>query len=44
MTNLMLKLLFYNKFIIFVYMFRGLLCLSSGGKIVLYGIWYGHTM
>jgi len=26
------KFLFYNKFIIFVYMFRTLLCLSSGGQ------------
>jgi len=30
MTNLMHKFLFYNKFIIFLYMFRALLC-SSGG-------------
>jgi len=32
------KLLFYNKFIIFLYMFRALLCLSSGGQncIILY--------
>jgi hypothetical protein len=29
------KVLFYNKFIIFLYMFRALLCLSSGGQIVL---------
>jgi len=36
LTNLMHKFLFYNKFIIFVYMFRALLCLSSGGQIVLY--------
>jgi hypothetical protein len=27
--------LFYNKFIIFIYMFRALLCSSSGGQIVL---------
>ena len=26
------KLLFYNKFIIFLYMFRALLCSSSGGQ------------
>jgi len=32
--------LFYNKFIIFLYMFRALLCSSSGGQIVLYSIWY----
>jgi hypothetical protein len=29
------KLLFYNKFIIFLYMFRALLCSSSGGQIIL---------
>jgi len=32
MTNLMYKFLFYNKFIIFLYMFRTLLCSSSGGQ------------
>jgi len=37
------QILFYNKFIIFLYMFRGLLCSSSGGQIVLYSIWYHHT-
>jgi len=37
------KFLFYNKFIIFLYMFRALLCSSSGGQIVLYSIWYRHT-
>ena len=26
------KFLFYNKFIIFLYMFRALLCSSSGGQ------------
>jgi hypothetical protein len=35
MTNLLHKFLFYNKFIIFLYMFRALLCSSSGGQIVL---------
>jgi len=37
------KFSFYNKFIILVYMFRALLCSSSGGQIVLYSIWYLHT-
>jgi len=37
------KFLFYNNFIIFLYMFRALLCSSSGGQIVLYSIWYHHT-
>ena len=32
LTNLMHKILFYNKFIIFLYMFRALLCSSSGGQ------------
>ena len=34
----------FNKFIIFLYMFRSLLCSSSGGQIVLYSIWYRHTL
>jgi len=38
MTNLMHKFLFYNKFIIFLYMFRALLCSSSGGQIILYNM------
>jgi len=33
------KFLLFNKFIIFLYMFRALLCSSSGGQIVLYSIW-----
>jgi len=37
------KFLFYNKVIIFFYMFRALLCSSPGGQIVLYSIWYRHT-
>ena len=32
----MQKFLFYSKFIIFLYMFRALLCSSSGGHIVYY--------
>jgi len=32
MTNPMHKFLFYNKFIIFFYMFRALSCSSSGGQ------------
>ena len=35
--------MFYNKFILFLYMFRALLCSSSGGRIVLNSIWYHHT-
>ena len=32
LANLMHKILFYNKFIIYLYMFRALLCSSSGGQ------------
>jgi len=34
-TNLMHKILYFNTFITFLYMFRELLCLSSVGQIVL---------
>ena len=44
LTNLMHKLLFHNKFIICLYMFRALLCSSSGNQIILYSIWYRHTL
>jgi len=37
------KFLFFHRFIIFFYIFRALLCSSSGGQIVLYSIWYHHT-
>jgi len=37
------KFLFRIKFIKYLYMFRALLCSSSGGQIVLYNIWYRHT-
>ena len=35
------KILFYNKFIIFLYMFRALLCASSGGQncIIQHLVW-----
>jgi len=35
--------LFYNKFIIFLYMFRVLYAHHEEVKIVLYSIWYHHT-
>ena len=39
------KFLFYNKFVIFLYMFRPLLCSHHQEvKIVLYSIWYRHTL
>jgi len=38
------QILFYSKCITFLYMFRALLCSSSGGQIVLYSIWYRHTL
>ena len=37
------KLLFYNKFIIYLYMFRALCAHHQELKIVLYNIWYHHT-
>jgi len=42
-TNLMHKFLFYNKFIICLYMFRALCAHHQALKIVLYSIWYHHT-
>jgi hypothetical protein len=37
------KILFYNKFIIRLYMFRALCAHHQEVKIVLYSIWYHHT-
>jgi len=37
------KILFYNKFIIRLYMFRALCAHHQGVKIVLYNILYHHT-
>jgi len=37
------KFLFYNKYIIFLYMFRPLCAHHQEVKIVLYNIWYRHT-
>jgi hypothetical protein len=37
------KFLFYNKFIIRLYMFRALCAHHQEVKIVLYSIWYHHT-
>ena len=37
------KIVFYNKFIIRVYMFRALCAHHQEVKIVLYSIWYHHT-
>jgi len=39
----MQKFFFYNKFIIFHYMFRTLCAHHQEVKIVLYSIWYHHT-
>ena len=41
--RLMHELLFYNKFIIFLYMFRALCAHHQEVKIVLYSLWYHHT-
>ena len=35
--------LFYNKFVICLYMFRALCAHHQEVKIVLYSIWYHHT-
>jgi len=37
------KILFYNKFISFLYKFRALCAHHQEVKIVLYSIWYRHT-
>jgi len=37
------KFLFYNKFIIYLYMFLALCAHHQEVKIVLYSIWYPHT-
>ena len=37
------KILFYNKFIISLYIFRALCAHHQEVKIVLYSIWYHHT-
>ena len=38
------KFLFYNKFIICLYMFQALCAHHQEIKIVLYSIWYRHTL
>ena len=42
--NLSKCVLFYNRFIIFLYMFRALCTHHQEVKIVLYSIWYHHTL
>jgi len=42
--NLNTQIVVSNKIIGFLYMFRAQLCSSSGGQIVLYSIWYRHTL
>ena len=42
-NQLMHKFLFYNKFIICLYMFRALCAHHQEVKIVLYSMWYRHT-
>ena len=37
------KFLFYNKFIMFLYIFRELCAHHQEVEIVLYSIWYHHT-
>jgi len=42
--GLMYKFLFYNRFIIFLYMFLALCAHHQEVKIVLYSIWYRHIL
>jgi hypothetical protein len=42
-NQIMNKFLFYNKFIMCLYMFRALCAHHQEVKIVLYSIWYHHT-
>ena len=44
LTNLMHKILFYNKFIKCLHMFRALCAHHQEVKIVLHSIWYHHTL
>jgi len=37
------KVLFYNKFILYIFMFRAICAHHQEVKIVLYSIWYRHT-
>ena len=37
-------ILYFNTFIMFLYMFRALLCSSSGGQLCQYCIWYRHSL
>jgi len=37
------KFLFYNKFVVCLYMFRALCAHHQDVKIVLYSIWFHHT-
>ena len=43
-NHLMHKILFYNKFTIYLYMFRALCTHHQEVKTVLYSIWYHHTL
>ena len=43
LTNLMHKILFYNKFIKCLYMFRAPCAHHQEVKFVLYSVWYRHT-
>jgi len=40
----MQKIMFYNKFIICLYMFQALCAHHQEVKIVLYSLWYHHTL
>jgi len=38
------QILYFSTFIIFLYVFRALLCSSSGGQLYWYSIWYRHSL
>jgi len=38
------QILYLNTFIIILYMFRALLCSSSGGQLYEHSIWYRHSL
>ena len=37
------QILYFTTFITFLYLFRTLLCSSSGGQLYYYSIWYRHS-
>jgi len=42
--NLDAQILYFITFVTFLYLFRALLCSSSGGQLYYYSIWYRHCL